>query len=218
MRQTVLLLLCFVFSAAVRAQVPVSEEPRHHRALINEWVRVLDVHIPPHDTTLFHKHSTPSVFIVLSNTRTGSQLLVEPGKAAFTAGNIWFESFAAKPRIHRVWNEDTVEFHVMDIELPHVAAGGAMAKLPGEEADGKLLFDAPSVRVFRLTLAGGQHQVLPRSQSPVLIINLSDSAKGVVNDKRFTQKGDFLFVPADAAIAVGNEGAGAEEFAVLYLK
>ena len=129
MRQPILLLAGLLLSLAARTQVQVSEEPRHHKVLANEWVRVLDVHIPPHDTSLLHKHSTPSVFIVLSNTRTGSQVLVEPGKPSFADGNIWFESFRDTPRIHRVWNEDTVEFHVMDIELPHppVSAGNATA-------------------------------------------------------------------------------------------
>src|ERR1700761_3462140 len=46
------------------AQIQVSQEPRHHKVLDNEWVRVLDVHVPPHDTTMMHKHSTPSVFLV----------------------------------------------------------------------------------------------------------------------------------------------------------
>src|SRR5579859_1062206 len=101
------------------AQMQVSEEPMHHKVLANSWVRILDVHIPPGDTSQFHKHSTPSVFLILSNTRTGSEVLVEPGKPSFANGNIWFEGFYDKPRIHRVWNEDTVEFHVIDMELPH---------------------------------------------------------------------------------------------------
>ncbi|HXD78117.1 MAG TPA: hypothetical protein VN616_09945 [Puia sp.] len=63
------------------AEVQVIQEPRHHKVLGNEWVRVLDVRIPPHDTTLMHKHSTPSVFVMISNVKSGSQVLVEPGKA-----------------------------------------------------------------------------------------------------------------------------------------
>ena len=101
------------------AQVPVSMEPRHHKVFENEYVRVLDVHIVPGDTSLFHKHELPSVFIVLSNAKTGSELISEGTmtNAPVTYGNIWFDGFYSKPRIHRVWNNDTVEFHVMDIEL-----------------------------------------------------------------------------------------------------
>src|SRR5882762_1036235 len=88
----ILMLLAKAWPAA--AQVQVREEPRHHNVFENEWVRILDVHIPPGDTSLFHKHSTPSVFMVLSNTKTGSEVIVEPVKTpGFNDGHIWFEGF-----------------------------------------------------------------------------------------------------------------------------
>jgi len=217
MRQPIFLLAGLLLSFAARTQVQVSEEPRHHKVLANEWVRVLDVHVPPHDTTQMHKHSTPSVFIVLSNTRTGSQVLVEPGKPSFADGNIWFESFQDKPRIHRVWNEDTVEFHVMDIELPH--APGSLGNVV-DPPFSKLLFDAKPARVYRLTLPSGQHAALPRSSAPILVIGLSGpGANGTVNRQPFTKKGDYLFLPGNSPIAMANNSAATDQqFAVLYLK
>jgi len=232
MRQPILLLSTLILSLAARTQVQVSEEPRHHKVLANEWVRVLDVHIPPHDTTQMHKHSTPSVFIVLSNTRTGSQVLVEPGKPSFADGNIWFESFQDTPRIHRVWNEDTVEFHVMDIELPHKPGPAFMQK----PAYCTTAVEANPVHVYRMTLPPGQHLTIlagqkqalppsgenpfPHSQTPILIINLSGpSANGVVNKKPFTQKGDFLFVPGNHDLDIANNSSTSEQqFALLYLQ
>src|ERR1044071_3779287 len=59
----------------VLAQVQVRDEPRHHNVFENESVRLLDVYLAPHDTTQYHIHSTPSVFLVLKNAVTGSQLL-----------------------------------------------------------------------------------------------------------------------------------------------
>jgi len=227
MRQPIFLLAGLLLSFAARTQVQVSEEPRHHKVLANEWVRVLDVHVPAHDTTQLHKHSTPSVFIVLSNTRTGSQVLVEPGKPSFADGNIWFESFQDKPRIHRVWNEDTVEFHVMDIELPH-APGSAGDAAAGQSSLGnaidppfsKLLFDAKPARVYRLTLPSGQHAALPRSSTPILVIGLSGpGANGAVNRQPFTKKGDYLFLPGNSPVAIANNSnTDEQQFAVLYLK
>ncbi|HTE30494.1 MAG TPA: hypothetical protein VK666_09000, partial [Chryseolinea sp.] len=96
------------------AQVQVSKEPMHHNVFENAWVRVLDVHIAPGDTSLIHKHSTPSVFLVLSKTRTGSQVITEPSEIHLHDGNIWFEGFYDQPRIHRVWNSDTTDFHVVE--------------------------------------------------------------------------------------------------------
>src|ERR1700737_4238085 len=139
------LVVFFGISLSCRAQIPVSQEPRHHKVLENEWVRVLDVHIPPGDTSLFHKHSTPSVFMLLSSARSGSEVLQEDTSAhAVMHGGIWFETFYKTPRIHRVWNSDTLEFHVMDVELVH-PRHGEIGALIGEKAF-RVLFDEIPVR------------------------------------------------------------------------
>jgi len=218
MRQSIFFFFLLTgLAGAVHAQVQVSEEPRHHKVLANEWVRVLDVHIPPHDTTQMHKHSTPSVFLILSNTKTGSQVLIEPGKTSFADGNIWFESFDDKPRIHRVWNEDTVEFHVMDIELPHTPDANFAVMDP---PFGKRLFDTRNVRVYRVTLPHGQHQIFPRSPKPVLVVNLSGpGADGSVNKQPAAKKGDYFFLPGGSSLVITNNSATADQqFALMYLK
>src|ERR1700743_2063916 len=140
-------------------QIQVSQEPRHHLVFGNEWVRILDVRVPPHDTTLYHKHSTPSVFMVLSNTKTGSQSLIEPRKPDLSDGHIWFEGFYDKPRVHRVWNDDTILFHVVDMELPHTPS--TTTGFNGEVPFSKLLFDEKPVRAYRVNLPAGQRFKLP---------------------------------------------------------
>ena len=59
---------------SAKAQVAVREEPRHHPVLQNKYIRLLDVWLPPGDTTLYHIHETPSVFVILSHTITGAQI------------------------------------------------------------------------------------------------------------------------------------------------
>ena len=100
------------------AQVPVKHEPRHHNVFENEYVRILDVHFGPKDTTLYHVHSTPSVFYTFTKTITTQQLMGRPaGRGSLSSiGAPSYDSLGT-PRIHRVWNEDTTWFHVMDIEL-----------------------------------------------------------------------------------------------------
>ena len=112
------LLITIIFSSSViTAQIAVRNEPRHHNVFENDYVRVLDVFLAPHDTTQFHIHNTPSVFVIYTKTATGSQLKSgQPTKDLSKAGSFWYDSLAT-PRIHRVWNEDSVWFHVMDIEL-----------------------------------------------------------------------------------------------------
>ena len=55
--------------------VPVHEEPRHHLVYDSPGTRILDVQIPPGDTTLFHTHSDPILYVTMSTSRTRSQNL-----------------------------------------------------------------------------------------------------------------------------------------------
>jgi hypothetical protein len=218
MRNLTFLLVVMLLAKNSSAQIQVSQEPRHHNVFENQWVRILDVHIPPHDTSLMHKHSTPSVFMVLSNTKTGSQVLIEPGKPSFSDGNIWFEGFYDKPRVHRVWNEDTVEFHVIDMELLHAPSADfdTSISLPFS----KRLFDEKPVRAFRLTLPSKKSFNMQGLKYPLVVVGLSGpGAAATVNGKTFTKKGDFLFVPAGGEFSISNlNGSGDAQFAVFMLK
>ena len=74
MRRYLLLVAFFSSSVSVTAQVQVRNEPRHHNVFENEFIRILDVYLGPGDTTLYHLHNTPSVFIRFTNTNVGSFL------------------------------------------------------------------------------------------------------------------------------------------------
>ncbi|HMU09442.1 MAG TPA: hypothetical protein PKC54_05505 [Ferruginibacter sp.] len=105
-------------STALTAQVPVREEPRHHKVLENQYIRLLDVWINPGDTTLFHIHATPSLFLYFTRT----MVCVQVKGLAWTAsenkeGNASYRSFVNDTLVHRVSNCDTVPFHVTDIEI-----------------------------------------------------------------------------------------------------
>jgi hypothetical protein len=69
--------------------VPVHEEPRHRLVFDSPVARVLDIQIPPGDTTLFHTHSNPILYVNMSSSQTRSQ----------TLGREWGggEAAAAKP-------------------------------------------------------------------------------------------------------------------------
>ena len=106
------------FSCTLSAQVQVSKEPRHKNVLENKYVRLLDVKMQPGDTTMFHIHSTPSVFVHFTNTVVCSQIKgKEWKKDKNTEGNASFRSFVNDTLVHRVSNCDTVPFHVTDIEI-----------------------------------------------------------------------------------------------------
>src|SRR3954469_19236095 len=172
-----LLLIVQAFICSAQTVVPVKDEPRHHNVFENSFIRILDVHINPGDTSLFHKHATPSVFIVLHPVKTGSEVKIEEQKATALASpdpSITFEGFYKSPRIHRVWNEDTSQYHVMDIEI--LSKGRHAVSAPIQQDGFKLLFDEQPVRAYRLTLQGGSNTKVQR-QNPLLIVGLTDAAQ-----------------------------------------
>jgi hypothetical protein len=219
MKRSLLAIAFFSVAAVCFAQdaIPVRLEPRHHNVFENPWVRVLDVRIPPGDTSLMHKHETPSVFIVLGNTKTGSQVLVEPAKVQFSHESIWFESFASSPRIHRVWNSDTSVFHTIDLELPHKDPVEIDPPLNMKEVT--VLFDEKFVRGYRLKLGAHVGLYVPKRKAPIVIIGLDQATGAIgVNDKPFAQKGDWLFVPAGVALNFSNKSGELQQFAVFEVK
>jgi hypothetical protein len=212
--------LSIVFRTA--AQIPVSQEPRHHDVLDNGHVRLLDVHIPPGDTSLIHIHQTPSVFLVLNNVKTGSQVIQEEDQSKSLYrhdGNIWFEGFYTLPRIHRVWNRDTSEFHVMDIELPRKNFIVLDSPIRVPAGAFTILFEEKPVRVYRLTLLAGSDISLSARKGDVLLIQTTDSVGAVqVNEKLFRVKGDFFYIPSGQTIHLRNSGGCTSQFAFLEIK
>lgn len=202
------------------AQIPVSKEPRHHNLLENEHVRLLDVHIPAGDTSAFHIHQTPSVFIILNNVKTGSEVISEEDHRNSPIphfDNIWFEGFYEKPRIHRVWNSDRTEFHVMDIELPNKNYKNIGP--PIRQPAFTFLFDEKPVRAYRFSLKPSSAVFLPAMDADVLMILLSDLSEAIhVNDKTFCKKGDYQYVPFGRSLNFINGSIAKAEFAFFELK
>ena len=113
-----LFIILYLHTAVLTAQVQVSKEPRHKNVLENKYIRLLDVWMQPGDTSMFHIHSTPSLFLHFTSTNVCVQI---KGKAwtknKNTAGNASYNSFVNDTLVHRVSNCDTVPFHVTDIEM-----------------------------------------------------------------------------------------------------
>lgn len=63
----------FFFVALAAAQqstpseVPVEKEPHHHLVFENEYVRVFKVEVPPHESTLVHRHSRDYVVVTIGD-------------------------------------------------------------------------------------------------------------------------------------------------------
>src|SRR5215467_7633048 len=98
--------LFFILSSGVIAQVPVMNESHHKPVLINDYIRLLDVHLNPGDTTLYHIHAAPSVIVYISKSMIGTQIM---GQTDLSSGEVLpgetrFVDYEKNPLTHRVYN------------------------------------------------------------------------------------------------------------------
>jgi hypothetical protein len=211
--------LLFVY---LSAQVPVSKEPRHHVVFTNEKVRVLNVLLPPGDTTLYHLHSTPSVFIMLSATQTGSQLINEQATYSKSGtGSIFFENLSAPhTRTHRVWNTDTSTFHVVDVEL--LSDNPVSRQAPLIIPHVQVLTDTPWVTTYKIELKKTETVFLHEKNRSFVLIAISNTAVDIKqNDKRLKetiQAGGFLWLKPGDTISIKNQQNTTALFALLEIK
>ena len=76
----------FAWTAGLQAQkvIPLTMEPRHRLMMDGDPVKVLDVRIPPGDTSFFHVHDAPILLVGMSNPLNNAQVLTPASRAKFS--------------------------------------------------------------------------------------------------------------------------------------
>jgi hypothetical protein len=220
MIKAILLAIAIAGTICSISQVPVKYEPRHHNIFENEYVRLLDVHFGPKDTTLYHVHSTPSVFFTFTRTITTQQLMGRPAGRGSTSfpGPPSYDSLGS-PRTHRVWNDDTVWYHVMDVEL----LAGKPTNEPGiiQLPSMKLAFNRYLANGYTLQLNAGEKVVSPAPTTGYLLVSQGDATidyeTETVKQKRFMKAGHYIWVEAGNTFSITASGTPAT-FMLLQLK
>lgn len=209
-----LIIFLLIFPLSVNAQVLVKDEPRHQPVFENAFVRVLDVRIKPGDTTLYHIHQLPSAFLMLSDTRVGSQLFNDlPTEGFNNTGTVAYEQFN-QPRVHRVWNMDTALFHVVDIEIltAETTTETAILQMPGLT----LVQDEKKARIYRVQLAPAREFQFSELNNPVLFFSVTGTithpTEGTIGPGR------FLFIDKGKSATLYNNGAVEMSGAVFEIK
>jgi hypothetical protein len=190
-----ILLSLLLNSFIIFAQVQVSKEPRHKKMLENKYIRLLDVRIPPGDTTQFHIHSTPSLFLQFTNTNVCVQIKGQDWvRSQNIAGSASFRSFLNDTVVHRVSNCDTVPFHVIAIEmLSSYNSTGLFTPLPFTR-----LFENEKAAAYQLSDSSFTKHVI--SGRGPLIAELVHGNEILFHDsKRKTstpiKNGGYIFIP-----------------------
>ncbi len=193
-REFLILLSLLLNSLIITAQVQVSKEPRHKKVLENKYIRLLDVRIPPGDTTQFHIHSTPSLFLQFTSTKVCIQIKGQDWiRSQNIAGSASFRSFLDDTVVHRVSNCDTVPFHVIAIEmLSSYNSKGLFTPLPFTQ-----LFENEKAAAYQLTDSSFTKHVSGRGP---LIGELVHGNEILFHDSKRKRSipiknGGYLFIP-----------------------
>ncbi len=186
----------------LKAQVPVIKEPHHKPVLVNDYVRLLDVHINPGDTTLYHIHAAPSVIVEISRSIIGIQVKdAVPGKTAEAIpGSTNFIAYDKKPVTHRVFNAGDNVFHVMDIELAKKEPSADSCN-PIQQENVQTTINEKLVRVYKFDLNASQSLNILKSSCAHLLICISGETS-VANKK--IKAGEYIFFNPNTAAAITN--------------
>jgi hypothetical protein len=205
----------------LQAQILVHEEPRHRPVFQNKDIRILNVRVAPGDTSLYHMHTTPSFFIRLTNTITGSQVQGETKKAGKSqSGEIRFENLAPpNNRIHRVWNADKDTFHVMDVEL--LMKKAAFDQKPLVLPNLKLEIDTTWVRAYRLNLLKGIEFKSKNKKQSLVLVSLNatrvEISQNRMRELQTLKPGSFFVVKRRQSFSVNNTSEDTSQFILLEL-
>lgn len=205
---------------AVVAQtvVPVHEEPRHRLVLDRVPVRVLDVQIMPGDTTLYHRHDAPILYVRINTPVTNSQPLGQPWRPVRarpaserpSRGDVTVNvRYPQQPLSHRVTNVDTTVFHL--IAVGNYGAGDTLAAAQQlAPPAGEVEIDNAYYRASRLRLAPGESTGWLRYSTPVVGVQ-PDAGRAQLTFRNGTVQelaaaGAWFFADAEAEYQLSNRG------------
>lgn len=221
-----LLFIALALSAAAQsdvAVVPVEQTPYHVPVFRNELVTVLNVFIPAHRTSGFHRHTLDAVGVLIADTpRTGQVPGAEPTVTARRPrGSVNFSAYSRQENVHAVTVTGEGPFHNIVVELLSPSAGGFT---PSTRAAGyELLLDNERVRAWRLVLAPEQTAPAITQSAPGIRIvvdggELIESVPGKADRGMAPRSGEFFWQDAGATRTVRNVGTTRLELVELELK
>ena len=157
-------------AAAAPTVVPVYKEPRHRLVYEKGNIRIINVSIPAGDTSLYHHHQNPTLFVMLSGALMRNQNLggkwTDPSPNMVTKVGAFVFMDYPKPQDHRVQNIDHQSFQAIGV----INAG------PGSNSTATLA-QKPEVdnhwfNGYRFKLAPGAETAVHHHAFPVFIVQV----------------------------------------------
>jgi hypothetical protein len=207
----------------VPAARAVEYAPYHVPAFSNELVTVLNVFIPPHRESGYHRHSLDSVGVLISDTARTGQVLGAEATVTMPRGrgSANFTGYARAPLVHTVAVTGDVPFHNIVVQLLDADPGGFTVGTRGQGYT--QLFDNERVRVWRLVLEPGETAPVIKQAAPGVRVVI-DGGELVENDpdryerSMAPRSGEFFWQEAGQTRAVRNVGSARIELVEIELK
>ena len=208
-------------TAIVSAQVPANKEPHHRTVFENAQFRILDVNVPPGETTLEHSHNLDIVTLSMTNgTDTRVQLAGQPwaSRPRRTLGNVETNDYSGKPISHRLETLGDSPYHLFAVE--NLKTGGWSTTPALSTAGTTLAKESRSFRVYTIGLGKERSQTSHTHAVPTIVVLLSGkvmsegpdekakaNAPAPVGLKQIDAPGQWVLVPAGDAhhlVRLGN--------------
>jgi quercetin dioxygenase-like cupin family protein len=166
---------------AVTPAVEITAEPAHHLALENEHVRVFQVEVAPHASTLLHRHGHDYLFVTLGDAhivnevqgKAAVELELADGETRFTPGDF---AHAARNLADRPFRNVTIELmqdeHLRQAPSPWPPEAEGNREFPGVRI--KVLFIHDGARVSEVELQPGATVPSHHHDGPHLMVAVSD--------------------------------------------
>lgn len=181
---TLTITVTFPQAFAEPTAVPVYEEFRHRLIFEKDHVRVINVNIPPGDTSLYHIHDVPTVYVVINGALLRSQVLggewVDPDPAQYRQNGelIDAKGYIDKMLIHRVSNTGEEPFRVIGIMNSNTGKDRVAAA--EENMRAKSGIDNSWFSSWRISLKPGATSDLYRLNDPAVLVQTSDGHSDVL--------------------------------------
>ncbi len=209
--------------------IPVASEHHHRLSFQNQYVRVFEVRLAPHESTLLHQHDNDYVYISIGDGQISATV---PGQAEMHVKLAHREArFVRGGFAHVVRNDGDQEFHVTDVDLVQpqgkvrnlclqVIAGEPLACPEAQDSAAKDAayterpeFETGRTRVVLIRVQPHREVLLSDGEWDQLLVSVEESVLAPAIGKgpeRLLHPGDFAWLGRGGLARVLKNNGGKE--------
>jgi len=201
--------LCSTLAAQDSGVITMDQEPHHHLALKNDYVKVFNVEVSPGDSIVLHRHDQDTIAIAI-----GEQLVTVgiPGKPDIHQKNADAQvRLQASGYIHSTHVDGATPYHTVAVELlrpqtnfhnvcANILAGQPLNCAPIPASSNRVLLASDQTEVRMVQVLAGQSANLAARAPAELIVALDAatiSSASAREPERKLKPGDFLWLDSD---------------------